>query len=250
MAVGLVAYYQSVKPASAGLFGLSIGLGVVGFYAIVAPFLGLWLPRTRTEPIWQRKGGDARRRSHSQNPARRLPTPSPPVPPSPPGPATHAYLTIQSGNVILGHGIIPPNAISGDLPLRVEMDGLAGSRRGQAAKDAWVWSAPEVSLVNNSHEPIVFRVWLVARHGKELNRVERIRADVGDVRLEPAGSVVQSFNFVMPTLQWKDEEDKANPPNAWRGLEVVFLEVGTSRERRILFRSAKGHLDVPAKKAT
>jgi hypothetical protein len=146
---------------------------------------------------------------------------------------------VRSGNVVLGHGLIPPNAISGDLPLRVEMDGLTGSRRGQEAKDTWVWSASEVSLVSESGEPLVFRGWLVARHGSQLNYVEQIRADVGDLRLEPWGSTAQSFNFVMPTSKWKSEEDKADPPGSWRGLEVIFREVGTGRERRILFRSAK-----------
>jgi hypothetical protein len=148
-------------------------------------------------------------------------------------------MTVRAGTVVLGHGLILPNAISGDLPVRVEMDGLTGSRHGHEAKDAWTFSASDVSLVSETVEPLVFRGWLIARHGKQLNRVVHIPADVGDMRLEPKGSAVQSFNFLMPTYGWKDEEDKANPPDAWRGLEIVFAEVGTTRERRILFRSAK-----------
>lgn len=48
----MVAVLTTAHPGGAALAGLIL-LGCVGAYALVAPFLGLPLPKTRARPIWQ-----------------------------------------------------------------------------------------------------------------------------------------------------------------------------------------------------
>lgn len=183
--------------------------------------------------VWQR-----RRPLTSQN----LPMASPLLPPGRPGPAVAAYLSVKvtSGPTVVGDTVmLRPGTVSGTLPLRLDCSGLKGQRRGNLPKDDWVWSALETLLVNDDPaRPLVFKPWLVGRRRSNQAQTERIPAADRVLRLEPNASLTSDFTFV-EKMRWPATEDKADPPQGWASLELVFLEVGTGRDRRVVFRRGR-----------
>jgi hypothetical protein len=166
--------------------------------------------------------------SASRQPAFRTPTV-----PRVPRPAVAAHIVITGGTpetAVVRQGMLPPSVPEGDLPIRVDMDGFAGERRGQQRADPWIWKANDVHLINGSDEVLEFRVWLLSETAKFKYR----QRHPGRLRLEPHQNLNAAFEFVQQTHNWTDDE-RASPPDTVVRFELVLLEIGTSRELRMRF---------------
>jgi hypothetical protein len=156
-----------------------------------------------------------------------------------PGRATHVVISaFATDRLVLSQGTLIPLRIEGDLPLRVEMEGVSGTRQGQPNNkptNPWLWMAKDVQLVNASDDVLVTTVWLVP-HGQNLKRTEQLRSDGDVLRIEPHGNCSRSFSFLHQPGLWREVE-RMNPPETWPELELVFLEIGTTRQLRITFHT-------------
>lgn len=195
----------------------------VGFVLLIGVFEGAFqtyrdaLPRTSTLQTLPATGLTARRR--------------------PVGPQRNLVISASTtDHLVLSQGILAPVNAEGDLPLRVEMEGIGGMRQGQPnnkPSNPWLWTAPNVQLVNASNEVLLATVWLVTR-GKNPKRTDELKSDGELLRLEPHGNIARSFEFPQQTSRWSNEE-QVNPPETWPELELAFLEVGTTRAFRVRF---------------
>lgn len=160
-----------------------------------------------------------------------------PAVPRVPGPAVAAHIVITGGSTetaVVHQGILPPSVPEGDLPIRVDMDGFVGERRGKSRTDPWIWNANDVHLINGSDEVLEFRVWLLSETAKFKYR----QRHQGRLRLDPRQNLDTAFEFVQQTHNWTDDE-RASPPDTVVKFELVFLEIGTLRELRIRFRPVR-----------
>lgn len=153
-----------------------------------------------------------------------------------PGIASHILLTAGTPDTaVLSQGLLLPGPPKGDLPLRVEMPGLAGHRVGSERKDPWTWTAANVNLVNASDELLVMTVHLMTYRRTKGSQPVGIP---GVVKIPARDATTETFSFNQPMAgpSWTDE-DKASPPDAIASLDLLFLEVGTERELRIGFKT-------------
>ncbi len=183
-------------------------------------------------------------------------TSRPPVPAAPnrpppyrparePGKAAYAHIVISAGTpetAVLGQGTLPPSAPEGDLPIRVDMDGFTGERKGEQRSDPWVWKASSVHLVNSSEQVLEFRAWFLPETARTKGPPQR---DAKRLRLEPQRSRDADFEFLQHMGSWTEDE-RASPPDTVVRFDLVFLEIGTSRELRFRFTPARLRKQLPA----
>ena len=124
------------------------------------------------------------------------------------------------------HSALRPRPSTGNLPVVVDMKGLAGHRDG----DAWVWSAEDVAFASECADPIRFRIGLVASVPTEFVNVRELpRVPDQIVSLAPFGDVQVSLEFHMSIGRFSDAGRLA--PGTTK--ELHLIEIG-SKERRLV----------------
>jgi hypothetical protein len=253
-APSLVVELEGAYPPGALVAALAV-IGCVGVYAMVGPFLGLPLPRTRSNPIWQH-GGPALAAPVGSwfAAAEPVATLASPVLWSPqPSDFTAASEVIEADPwsmvavgepKLTGAGPIRASRFESTLPIRVDaLGGLSGERiKSPHVWDDWIWTVKELVLTNPGSEILVVTPYLrVPSHwmqkSTEETSEERLTEEEGTRAITvPANDVARvSLRFTLP-LWPLSPEARANPMFGGRGLVTLnLLEVGGNRAASLEF---------------
>jgi hypothetical protein len=204
---------------------LCLGAALVGLVLLTAPTVRGLVLRVR-------HGGAT---APSPTPLAGYRTPNTPIPPGTPRLAETGWsMGVLTDGVMRTefHKPMPPQGVTGDLPITVDMAGPAGQRGKEGRWDIWTWTAHDVVIVNESDDPITLRVWLVieVKDGVPIRELQRIPNE--PISVGPRLTTTATVQFVLNlSLLTGVARLTVDPPK-----EMVFLELGSKqRELRVSF---------------